>query len=375
MKKMSGIIVGVVIAVFMTMTMFTATAMAEIIKWRAVSCWPAYSSMGIGSNRLANTIYELSGGRLRITVHPAGELVPAAAVFDTVSKGAAEIGVDFPGYWAGKNSAFDLLGSFPMTLSQYDVINWYIHGEGRDIFNYMYGKYNMLYFINGVTPVGSGIRSRMPIKSLADLKGKKIRMAGKAAGYILQKAGAVPVMLQASEMAQALAAGTVDGASFNIPSADWSLGLGEVTKYNIGPAWNMPSATGGVMVNKDAWDALPPDLKKILEVALSESNLYYTSLSDVDNSSYDPNQKTTSYIAKFKEKGTIVSKWSDKDLKQIEEWTWEFIVEEAKKNPDYDKVATSMFQFLKDYREMREYQVPFAHGRTPTTFPKLPNLK
>jgi TRAP-type mannitol/chloroaromatic compound transport system substrate-binding protein len=233
----------------------------------------------------------------------------------------------------------------------------------------------MLYFINGVTPVSSGIRSRMPIRSLADLKGKKIRMSGKAVGYILQKAGAVQVVLQAGEISQALATGIIDGAAFNIPSADWSLGMGEVTKYNIGPAWNQPSATGGVMINKDAWNSLPPDLRKIMEVALSESNLYYTSVSDVDNLSYHPNQKTTSYIAKFKEKGTIVSKWSAKDLAQIEEWTWEFIVEEAKKNPDFDKVATSMFQFLKDYRETREYQIPYAHGRTPTTFPKLPNLK
>jgi TRAP-type mannitol/chloroaromatic compound transport system substrate-binding protein len=350
----------------MTMTIFAVPAVAQTIKWRLVSVWPAYSSIFQSQTRLAKNIYELSGGRLQISVHPAGELVPAMAVFDTVSKGAAEMGVDYASYWAGKNSAFDLLGSYPMLLSQYDVINWYIHGGGRDLINELYGKYNMIYFINGVTPVASGFRSRVPIRSLADLKGKKVRMAGKASGYVLQKLGAVQVMTAASEVSQAVATGAVDVVSFNTLAIDWSLGLAEVTKYNIGPAWNQPSSTGGVMVNKDAWNALPADLKKIIEVATSENNLNMTSLAEWDN---------INYINKFKEKGTQVLKFSAKDLKQVEEWVWEYIVVEAQKNPDYEKIVTSMFQYLKDFREVREYEAPYAQGRNPSTFPKLPKLK
>jgi TRAP-type mannitol/chloroaromatic compound transport system substrate-binding protein len=206
----------------------------------------------------------------------------------------------------------------------------------------------------------------MPLRSLADLKGKKIRMSGKAAGYILQKVGAVQVMTSAAEIAQALAAGTIDCASFNTPNVDLSLGMAEVTRYCLSPAWNMPSASGGVMINKDAWNALPPDLRKIVEVALSESNQYFTALADWDNANA---------LKKFKEKGVIVTRLSEKELQQIEDWTWEHIVAEAKKNPDFDKVATSMFRFLKDYSETRDYQIPYAHGRNPATFPKLPNLK
>ncbi len=254
MKKFYGIIVVIIVAVFMTMTIFAVPAVAQTIKWRLVSCWPAYSSISQSEKRFAKNIYELSGGRLQITTHPAGELVPAMAVFDTVSKGAAEMGEDYAGYWAGKNSAFDLLGSLPMALSQYDLINWYIHGGGHEIYNYMYGKYNMIYFITGVTSIASGIRSRVPIRSLADLKGKKIRISGRASGYVMQKAGATPVMTAPGEIAQALATGNIDAAAFNTPAIDLSLGLAEVTKYNIGPGWNQPSSVGGVMINKDAWN-------------------------------------------------------------------------------------------------------------------------
>jgi len=366
MKKMYGIIVGIVIAVFMNIAIFSAPSMAETIKWRMVTTWPSYSAINQEPVRLAKSIYELSGGRLQITVYAAGELVPAQEVFDTVSRGAAEMGSDYAGYWAGKNSAFDLLGSYPMTLSQYDVINWYIHGGGREMYNYMYGKYNMIYFIDGISPAASCIRSRMPIRSLADLKGKRIRLTGKAASYVLQKAGAIPVSIAPAEIAQQLAAGTIDGAAYNTPSIDWSIGLGEVTKYNIGPAWNQPASTGGIMINKDAWSALPPDLKKIIEVAISENNLVMTSLAEWDS---------VEHINKFKAKGTQVFTFSANDLRQIEQWVWEYIIEEAKKNPDYNKVVTSMFQYLKDFSVARNYEGPFGQGRNPMTLPNLPDLK
>ena len=267
----------IMLAVFTAMTIFTAPAMAEMIKWRMVSVWPAYSAVFQSQTRLAKSIYGLSGGRLQISVHPAGELVPSMAVFDTVSKGAVEMGVDYANYWANKNSAFDLLGSYPLLLSQMDYLNWYYHRGGKDLVDELYGKYNMLYFVNGVTSVASGIRSRMPIRSLAELKGKKIRMSGTAASYVLQKIGAVPVMTAPTEIGQAVANGIIDAVSFSTLAIDWSMGLGEL-KYCIGPAWNQPSSAGGVIINKDAWNTLPPDLKKIIEVTIKENTLIMTTL-------------------------------------------------------------------------------------------------
>ncbi len=365
MKKLYGIIVVIIAAVFMTMALFTISAIAETIKWRLVTCWPVGSPSLESDQLFARSVYELSGARLQITVHPAGEIVPMQAVFDTVSKGAVEMGGDWPSYWGNKNSAFDLLGSYPMGLAQHDLINWYLKYGGHDIYNYLYGKYNMVFVIRGCNPVASCIRSIKPIKSLADFKGKKIRMAGRAQGYILQKAGAVQVTTAPGEINQALQTGTLDAASFNTPAMDWSVGMA-MTKYNIAPAWNQPSAVGGIIINKDAWNTLPPDLKKIIEVAGLETLLIQAANGDKE---YGP------FLEKFKESGTQVTKFSAKDLKQIEDWTWEYIVEEAKKNPDYNKVATSMFQYLKDFSATRDYQQPFSHGRNPLTFPKLPNLK
>jgi TRAP-type mannitol/chloroaromatic compound transport system substrate-binding protein len=180
MKKSLTIMVAVVLA-----TVFCAgLAMAQsgVIKWKMVSTWTPSIDLLEGDKNFAKLVNEMSAGRLQITVSPAGELVPANAVFDTVAKGSVECGGDWPSYWAGKNSAFDLLGSFPMGLTQYDYINWYYHYGGKKVFDDLFGKYNMVYFLTSVSPQESGIRTRMPIKSLADYKGKKLRMSGKADG-------------------------------------------------------------------------------------------------------------------------------------------------------------------------------------------------
>src|SRR5690606_28969351 len=62
-------------------------------RWRMVTSWPPnFPGFGESANRLARRIEELSGGRLRIDVFAAGELVPAFEVFDAVSRGTIEMG-------------------------------------------------------------------------------------------------------------------------------------------------------------------------------------------------------------------------------------------------------------------------------------------
>ena len=219
-----------------------AMAQAKPIEWKMISTWTPAINLIEADKNFVKMVNELSGGRFKITLHPAPELVPPNQVFDAISKGNFPIGGEWPNYWAGKNTAFDLLGSYPMGLCQYDYINWYYHAGGRDIYNYMYGKYNMVYFMHFVTPMESGIRTNVPIKTLADYKGKKLRMSGKAQGYMLKKLGASQVMLAGAEIYQALQMKTIDGAEFNSDSCDWGMGFGEVTKFNIGPGWHQPAS-------------------------------------------------------------------------------------------------------------------------------------
>jgi TRAP-type mannitol/chloroaromatic compound transport system substrate-binding protein len=283
-------------------------------------------------------------------------------VFDAVMKGKVQCGGDWSSYWAGKNSAFEFGASFPMGMAPQDYINWYYYGGGKDEYNYLYGKFNMIYFAHVCTPMESGIRSNVPIKSLAEFKGKKLRMAGKCAGYILQKIGAAQIMTAGGEIYQALQLKTMDGAEFCSPSVDWGMGFGEVTKYNITPGWHQPASFLGVCINKDAWNSLTPELQKIIDIA---SRSCMTTMS----SYYD--HLNMESIQKFKDAGTEVYKLSEADLRVIEKYAHEWVEQECKKNPDYQRVARSYYQYLKDYTEARDYCVPFGHGRNPSQFPNI----
>ncbi|ERS86525.1 hypothetical protein Q671_08820 [Halomonas sp. PBN3] len=73
---------------------FVSTAKAqETITWNMVTSWPKnFPALGTGANHLAELIETLSGGRMRVRVHGAGELVPPLEVFDAVGAGTAEMG-------------------------------------------------------------------------------------------------------------------------------------------------------------------------------------------------------------------------------------------------------------------------------------------
>ncbi|MBI2832608.1 MAG: C4-dicarboxylate TRAP transporter substrate-binding protein [Chloroflexi bacterium] len=108
--------------------------------------------------------------------------------------------------------------------------------------------------------------SKKPVKSIADLKGLKVRVTGTVAS-LLKELGAVPVSIQASETYTALERGTVDAAVSAAPALT-GYGWHEVAKYH----WNV-SLGGGlflILVNVNAWNAIPADLQKIMEDVAKE---------------------------------------------------------------------------------------------------------
>ena len=65
----------------------------EVIEWKLVTTWPkGLPGLGAAPENFARRVNEASGGRLRIKVFGAGEIVPAFEVFDAVSRGVAEAG-------------------------------------------------------------------------------------------------------------------------------------------------------------------------------------------------------------------------------------------------------------------------------------------
>src|SRR5699024_9788942 len=173
----------------------TTSTNGEKIEWRMISTWGDGSVQLDLDKKFAETVNELSGGTINIKLHSVDQLAPANQVLDTVSNGTVEMGGDWPNYWSGKNTAFDLLGSHAVGFSIWDYFVWVNQAGGHDLYNEIYGQYNTVYFPHTFSGMESGIRSNKPINSLDDFKGMKIRMAGLIQSELTEKLGAIPTTI------------------------------------------------------------------------------------------------------------------------------------------------------------------------------------
>ena len=253
---------------------FVSTANAqETITWDMVTSWPKnFPGLGTGANEFAERVEALSGGRMRIRVHGAGELVPALEVFDAVSAGTAEMGHSASYYWRGKVAASQFFTAVPFGMNTQETNAWLYYGGGQELWDEVYAKHNLKPFAVGNTTTQPGGWFKKEINSLEDLQGVKLRLPG-LAGEAMNRIGVTTVTIAGGEIFTAMQTGALDAADWVSPYNDLAFGLHQVADYYYTSAWNEPSAVLEGTVNLDAWNALPDDLKAVVEEAARASNL------------------------------------------------------------------------------------------------------
>lgn len=341
------------------------TATAEPVKtinWKLASTWGDGTVLFGSDQRFAEHVNKMSNGRLKVTVYGAGQLAPANQVLDVVSNGTVEAGGDWPSYWTGKDTSFDLLGSNVMGFSNWDYLLWIHAAGGRKYFDQIYGKYNLVYFPTTISSIESGIRTNKPIKSFADIKGMKLRMAGLIQGKLIQEFGATPVTIATNELYESLQRGVIDGAEYSSPGADEAMKLHEVAKYIIGPGFQQTASVFGVMVNKDAWNKLPDDLKAIVEAAAKATCTELTA-----TWTYNDGIVTDEMV----KSGITYVKLTDEEYGKIEKAKNRIMEDLAKQNPLYAEVAKHQMDFYKDYSFYRDFLGAYTFGRNPAEYPSL----
>ena len=246
---------------------------AETIHWKMVTTWPKnFPGLGTGAEALAKNIKAMSNGRLDIKVYAAGELVPALEVFDTVSRGTAEMGHAASYYWKGKVPAAQFFTTVPFGLTALEFNAWIEYGGGLKLWEEIYAPFNLIPMPAGNPGVQMGGWFNKEINSLADFQGLKMRMPG-LGGEVLKKVGASPINLPGSEIFTALQTGTIDATEWVGPYNDLAFGLYKVAKYYYYPGWHEPGSAVEAIFNKDAFNALPSDLQAIVRSAVQQANL------------------------------------------------------------------------------------------------------
>jgi TRAP-type mannitol/chloroaromatic compound transport system substrate-binding protein len=242
-------------------------ARAETRRWRMITSWPKrLPGPGMSAERVAERIGVLSAGRLQITVHAAGELVPAFEVLDAVGSGVAEMGHTAAFYWQGKQAACVFFTTVPFGLTPHEHVSWVDVGGGQALWDELYAPFGVKPFMAGNTGVCMGGWFRRELNGAEDLKGTKIRSLG-LGGEIYRRLGATPQTTSPGEILTSMQSGLIDGAEFVGPGSDIALGLYRVATFYYAPGFNKPNGTGECIFSLRAWESLEPELKAIVQHA------------------------------------------------------------------------------------------------------------
>jgi TRAP-type mannitol/chloroaromatic compound transport system substrate-binding protein len=208
----------------------------------------------------------MTGGKFQISVHAGGELMPPFGVVDAVKDGTVEIAHTAPYYFFGKDETFALGCAIPFGLNSRQTTAWMIEGNGLKLMREFYRNYNIINFLGGNTGAQMGGWYRKEVKSLADIKGQKMRIGG-FAGRVLERIGGVPQNIPGGEIYQSLEKGTIDAAEWVGPYDDQKLGFNKVAPFYAYPAWWEGGPQLDFFINTKAYEGLSAEYKAIVEAA------------------------------------------------------------------------------------------------------------
>ncbi len=219
-----------------------------------------------GAELIARHVAEATDGRFTIRPFPAGEIVPAFGVMDAVQNHTVECCSTVSYYYYGKNPALCFDAAVPFGLNARQMNAWMFKGNGLKLTRELFAGYNIVNFPMGNTGVQMGGWFRREIRTVADLKGLKMRTAG-FAGEVLSRLGVVPQQLASGDIYPALEKGTLDAVELVGPYDDEKVGLNQVADYYYYPGWWEGGPQISLYINADAWNALPRSYQAILEAA------------------------------------------------------------------------------------------------------------
>ncbi len=306
-------------------------------KWKIVTAWPKnFPGLGTNANLLAKTITEMSGGRIKVKVYGAKELVPAFEVFDAVSNGTAEMGHSGAYYWKGKAPAAQFFSAIPFGLTAQEMNAWLYYGGGMELWRELYKPFGIIPAATGNSGVQMAGWFNREIKTIDDLKGLKMRMPG-LGGEVLRRAGGTTVNMPGGELFTSLQSGALDATEWVGPYNDLAFGFYKVAKYYYYPGWHEPGSTMEALINEKAFNALPKDLQKIVLTACKAANMDMISEYTARN-----NQALDTLINKHKVK---VLPLPDDVLKTLKQLSAEVVLELAAKDALSKKIYDSVTQF------------------------------
>ncbi|MBI5439775.1 MAG: TRAP transporter substrate-binding protein DctP [Deltaproteobacteria bacterium] len=209
-----------------------------------------------------------SKGSIEVTVFPVGAILPLKEVLDAVSKGTLDMAYYPEGFWFKQVPVSELGQGVPYAFKNLDQAKTFMWKKGyEELLREAYAKQNV--YVWGGEPFPVGLMTKKPIKTLADVKGVKLRATGMMAEFF-GRLGASTSVIAAGELYTALATGVVSGAHWGDAGPMYEMKFQEVLKNYMEPepiqgGWN------NFMINLDVWKKMTPEQRTALDTAIRKS--------------------------------------------------------------------------------------------------------
>jgi TRAP-type mannitol/chloroaromatic compound transport system substrate-binding protein len=251
--------------------------------------WPSSDIWMDFAQQYTTRVEEMSGGRVKFDLLPAGAVVGAFQVMDAVNDGVLDAAHTVPVYWYGKSKAASFFGTGPVFGgSATTMLGWFYQGGGADLYRELtqdilgLNVYGFMGFPMPAQPFGW---FKGEVSAAADLQGFKYRTVGLAADLLQEMCMSV-AQLPGGEIVPAMERGVIDAFEFNNPSSDLRFGSPDVAKNYYLSSYHQASESFEFLFNRDFFDDLDEDLQAILKYGVEAASTSNTALA-MENYSND----------------------------------------------------------------------------------------
>jgi TRAP-type mannitol/chloroaromatic compound transport system substrate-binding protein len=309
------------------------------VKWRLTSSFPKSLDTIYGAaEAFAKAVAEATDKKFQIQVFAPGEIVPGLQALDAVTNGTVEMCQSASYYYFGKDPTFALATAVPFGLNSRMQNAWMYFGGGMDMMNDFYKTYKVYGLPAGNTGCQMGGWFRKEIKTLADLKGLKMRVGG-FAGAVLAKLGVVPQQIAGGDVYPALERGTLDACEWVGPYDDEKLGFVKVAPNYYYPGWWEGGAMLHHFFNLKKWEELPKSYQSIVRTASEMANGWM-------QAKYD--QSNPAALKRLVVGGAKLHPFSQEIMEASYKASNELYAETCAKNPTFKKIYDAMVSFRAD---------------------------